>query len=234
MVSNEVSINVKATDAATSVFQKIGVSGETMTQKVGSAISTLGSKIGGEFGEVLSGVSSAMDGMGQAGTSLGTKLTAAGVGVTGLGISMMALGSGEQAASQQMNAAILATGDSVSTYSDAIDQAVSKGEDFGHSGTDTKNAIARLTETTNDAGKSIADMGLVENIAAAKHESLTAAAQQLSLALNGNVETNRAGQLPEADIRLRERRGQSGLLNRGCCERRGLRPESVAISFDCL
>lgn len=185
-MANEVDINIKATDAASVIFGKIGVSGQTMAQKVSTSISSLGNTIGGEFGQVLYGISNTMDSVGNAGQQMGTKLAAAGIGVAGLGVAMMSLGSGEQAASQQLNQAILATGDSVSDYSAQLEEAVSQGEAFGHSGTDTKNALARLDEATGDTSKSLSEMTLVENIAAAKHESLSSAAQQLALAMNGN------------------------------------------------
>lgn len=187
MVDRNLTYNLIGKDvSASSAMNSLAGTSEKMSARVGTAFGTMGGYIGGEFGEILNNASTGFNNLAEAGEGMGTKLAVAGGGILALGLAFGTLGSGEQAARQQLDQAITATGASVSDYSDEIEKAISKGEDFGHSGTDTQNALAKLTETTGDVGTALSNMTLVENIAAAKHESLSAAANQLSLAMGGN------------------------------------------------
>src|SRR5438132_7040351 len=127
-----------------------GEAGEKASTKIGHAFGTIGSKIGGEFGGILTAASEGLEKFGETGGHTGAKLMAAGAGVTALGVEFLNLSSGEKAAHQQLAAAIEATGHTWGDYSEEIDKAIKKGEDFGHTGADTQNALQRLTEATDN------------------------------------------------------------------------------------
>lgn len=185
-MANEVDISIKATDAASATMAGVGKNSESMATVVGGSLSKIGNQIGGELGEILSKGGEAFDKWGADGVSAGEKITGLGGVVAGLGLAFGALGSADKAAEQQLEAAVTAAGQSIGDYSAQIDAAKSKGEDFGHSAADVDNALAKLTESTNDVNVALEYMPLVMNLAAAKHETLTAAAQQVAQVLGGN------------------------------------------------
>lgn len=160
-------------------------SGQAAT-KIGAAFSTLGSKIGGEFGDILDTVGSGFQELGEHGTSMGTKLIATGAAVTGLGAALTAAGNADAVASAQLDAAITASGHSVADFTGQIDDTVSSMENYGHSASDTKNALRELTQATNSPEKAIEEMGVTANLAAAQHVSLGAAALLVSRILGGS------------------------------------------------
>src|SRR5581483_12417277 len=104
----------------------------------------------------------------RAGASM-LKLGASGLGVGAL---LTEMGSKEQAASQQLEAAIGQVGQSYDDYRGRIDKAVSSQENYGHTAVETQNALATLTLSYNDTGKALDAMQLVADLAAKKHESL--------------------------------------------------------------
>lgn len=186
-MSNDVSINVKTNDQASAVLSKIDANVETMTSKTGKAIEGLGQKIGGELGEIVSKAGEGLEEFGEHGQSMGKKLAVAGAVTAGVGVALMSFGSGAKQSAQQLDAAINATGDSAEEFGKQIDQVKSKAEDFGHSGIDAENALNELVTKTGDVTQAFKYMGLVEDLAAQKHISLTAAAALVARALDGNT-----------------------------------------------
>lgn len=186
-MANEVDITAKVNDQASGPMDKIAGNSESMAERSGKAIVGLGNKIGGEFGELVSLGGEKLEEFGEHGLSANQKVGVLGAGMAGLGLALGAMGSAERAASQQLDASIEASGQSVDDFSKQIDNAKSKAEDFGHSGADADAALSRLDQTTGDMTLSLKEMNLVYDLAAAKHESLAAAAATVSAVLGGNT-----------------------------------------------
>jgi hypothetical protein len=159
---------------------------EGVGAKIGGSFGKLGHLIGGEFGEVLSKVSEGFEAAGEHGLNMGKKIAAAGGIVTGAGALLTLGGAKEKQAQDQLAAAIDATGNAAADYKGKIEEAVKSGEKYAHGAADTKGALAALTLATQDPTKALADMTVVENLAAQKHESLTAAAEQLAKVYGGS------------------------------------------------
>lgn len=174
-------------DNASQGFSKVGDASQSMAKTIGGAISTLGDQVGGVLGGILDTVGGTISKLSSSTDDMGKKMTIAGASIAGLGIALGELGSADQAASNQLNQAVLQTGASMSDYQNQIDAAINQGENFGHSSADVQNALTTLTTKTGDVTTALSDMTLVENLAAAKHESLASAATQVGQALDGNT-----------------------------------------------
>lgn len=171
--------------SAGSVIGKTADTAESASSKIGGAFQKLGSKIGGEFGEVLSRVGEGLEQTGEKGMSLGKKMAITGGAIAGVGVLLQAAGSKEKQATDQLKAAIDATGSSYSDYSDKIEKTVKHEENYAHSAVDTKTALQTLTMATGDTQKALDAMGVVTDLAAARHISLAEAAGLVSKILGG-------------------------------------------------
>ena len=163
-------------------------SGSRMQKAIGgasNAFSKLGGLVGGEVGDALNQVSSGLANIGDHAGKTSAKMQAMGAAAFGVGGLLMSMSSGDQAAQQQLSAAIQATGQSVDQYQASIDQAVHAQERFGHGAVDTKTALREMVQATGSTSKALSEMSLVANLAAAKHESLAAAANQVDKVLAG-------------------------------------------------
>lgn len=160
---------------------------EGATHRIGSAFSTLGAKIGGEFGGIVTKVGDGIQQLGeQGGKGLASKLMVGGAAVTALGGTMLSLGSKRKQDEQQLRAAVEASGHSYDDYEAKIAKAVSAQEKFGHTEGDTESALMKLTNATRDPSKALADMTVVADLAASKHESLAAAGSQVAAVYAGS------------------------------------------------
>ena len=139
------------------------------------------------LGDALDGIDKAIGQIAEHGKQIGPMLTGVGAAVTGVGVGLTALGSKDQAAQQQLQASIEATGHSYDDYADRVEAAVKHNERFGDTANQTKDALRVLTQATNDPTKALADMGVATDLAAAKHEDLNTASTQLARMLNGNA-----------------------------------------------
>ena len=110
-----------------------------------------------------------------------------GAGVAATGAVLSAFGSKEAASHQQLQAAVKATGKDYDDYADKIEHTIKQQENYGHSSAETQDALAKLTEATHDPAKAIELLGTASNVAAAKHEDLSAAAGQVGKVYNGNT-----------------------------------------------
>ena len=158
---------------------------ESNLGKTGAAFSRIGSTIGGEFGMLVSQVGDDLARVGEKGKNLGIGLGVAGGAALAAGVELMKLGSGPKQAMDQLSQAITDSGGSISDYRDQIDKAIKTQENFGHSETDTANALQTLTQATNSPKAALAEMGLVANLAAARHTSLADAAAMLAKVIAG-------------------------------------------------
>jgi hypothetical protein len=107
--------------------------------------------------------------------------------LAGIGAGLSAIGSKDKASQQQLQAAIGATGQSYDDFGKQIDSAIKKQENYGHTAGETQDALRILTQATNDPAKALQYLGETSDLAAAKHESLTAAASTLGKAYNGSA-----------------------------------------------
>ena len=141
----------------------------------------------GPFGGALEQANASLERMSGHGRDVSTKLLGAGGAAMGLGLALSAMGSKEQAAQQQLSAAITTTGHSYSQYSERIESAIKSQAKFGNSATDTQDALRKLTTATGSPTKALALLSEASNLAAAKHVDLSTAATALGKVYNGNT-----------------------------------------------
>jgi hypothetical protein len=154
----------------------------------GGVLSTLNSSgVLGPLGESLDKVSGMFDKVGEHGKNLGKTLMGVGAAGVGIGGILTAAAGPDQAAAQQLQAAIGATGHSIDEYKEKIESSVKSNEKFGATANITQDAIRILTQQTGDASKAIGYMGVVSDLAAAKHVSLDSAATMVAKTLDGNT-----------------------------------------------
>jgi hypothetical protein len=159
-----------------------------MHQTFSSALGALNATgVLGPFGGVLSGIDQSLQTISQHGKDVGLSMLGVGGAVAGIGAGLSVLGSKEQAAHQQLQAAIEATGHSYDQYADQVDKAVTHNERFGQSSAATQDALRTLTTATNDPARALQLLSTATDLAAAKHESLQTASTQLGMALNGST-----------------------------------------------
>lgn len=133
-------------------------------------------------------------------TRAGGMLLGVGAAATGVGAFLSTLASREQGATNRLAASIAASGGSIDDYRDRIDAAVKAGERFGQSGNQTIDAIQALTIGLHDPKKALDELGLAEDIAAAKQIPLSAAANLVRQAYNGNTRVLKAFGIQIADV----------------------------------
>jgi hypothetical protein len=141
----------------------------------------------GPFGDALNGVDTALDQIGKHGKQVGLAMIGVGGALAGVGAGLSAVGSKDQAAHQQLQAAVEATGKSYDDYAKSVEAAIKHQESFGHTANQTSDALRVLTQATGDPAKALQYLGTASDLAAAKHEDLTAAATSLGKAYNGNT-----------------------------------------------
>src|SRR5215471_15781387 len=141
----------------------------------------------GPFGAALDGIDNAIGRIAEHGKGIGTTMMGVGGALTGVGVGLAALGSHDQAAHQQLQQAVEATGKSYDDYAEQVDKAISHQEHFGTTAGATQDALRILTQATGDPAKALQYLGEASDLAAAKHESLDTAATQLGKAYNGNA-----------------------------------------------
>jgi hypothetical protein len=140
----------------------------------------------GPMAPLLDGIDQGIQRIAEHGAKLGPTMLGAGGAITGVGAALSAFGSKEQAAQQQLSAAISATGHTYDEYGSKIEGAVKHGETFGKTSADTKQALQVLTQATHDPARALDLLGTAFDLSAAKHEDLTGAAGQIAKAFNGN------------------------------------------------
>jgi len=171
--------------SASSTLGKAAQAGESAGQKIGGAFTKLGGQIGGEFGEVLNKVGEGIENVGEHGLSLGKKLAIGGGVAAGVGVLLTAVGSKGKQATDQLSAAIEASGASFSDYREEVEKTVKHEENFAHSAVDTKSALQVLVQATGDTDIALKNMQVVTDLAAAKHISLADAAGMVAKILGG-------------------------------------------------
>ena len=141
----------------------------------------------GEFGGALESASSSLEKVAGHGKEIGPAMMGAGGAVAGLGLALQAAGSKDQAAHQQLQAAVEATGASYDKYGEDVEAAIKHQERFGTTANETQDALRVLTQATGDPKKALEMLGTATDLAAAKHESLSTAAESLGKVYNGQT-----------------------------------------------
>jgi hypothetical protein len=141
----------------------------------------------GPFGNALAGINDAIGSIITNGKKIGPAMIGAGGAVTGVGALLSGLGSHEQAAHQQLSAAIDASGHDWSEYGKQIDGAIKHGEKYGRGAAETQNALQTLTQATHDPAKALTILNTAFDVSVSKHEDLQSAAGQLGKVYNGNT-----------------------------------------------
>lgn len=175
-----------ATSALGKQAQTTGQATQAFVSKIGGSISSLGNQVGGTVGLLLNSVGGGIEKIAASSAHLSTALTVGGGAAVAAGIGLQQLGSGAVQATDQLNAAVTASGDSVSDYSEKIDRAVASNENLGFASEDTKQALTTLIPAAGSTQAALNQMSVVANLAAAKHEDLASAATAVARVLGGN------------------------------------------------
>lgn len=175
---------------ATAAMDQVGAKSESVASRASKAFSGMLSSLSqggmlGPLGEALDQVSQAFDALAEKGKGVGQTLMGVGAAGVGAGALLLSASSQDQAAHQQLQAAVEATGKSYDDYSDQIDSAIKSQEKFGNTANQTQNALQILTQATGDPAKALQYLSTASDLAAAKHESLSSAATQLGKTYNG-------------------------------------------------
>lgn len=170
---------------ASGALKTLAGKASSLPAQLAGPFSKIGSMIGGEVGELTARLSEGLEKLGEEGTGLGTKFAAGGAALAGIGAAGALIGSKDKASLEQLKTAITDSGAAYSDYQEEIEKTISKQENFGNSAVATQNALATLTAATGDPTKAIENMGLVSDLAAAKHISLGDASTLVSKILNG-------------------------------------------------
>jgi phage-related protein len=139
------------------------------------------------FKEALEGVGEALNNIKEHAGDIPAVMAGVGFAVAGIGTALQGLGSKDQAAHQQLQAAVAATGKAYDGYDTQVEEAIKHQEKFGNTAVSTQDALRVLTSATNDPKKALAELGTASDLAAAKHISLSSAAEMMAQAYAGNT-----------------------------------------------
>jgi hypothetical protein len=188
-----VAVRVTAdTSAAGKAMTDVASTGASAASKLhsafGSALSALNSTgVLGPFGEALGGINEAIGAVAEHAKEIGPAMLGVGTALAGVGVGLSALGSKDQAAHQQLQASVQATGKDYDDYAKQVDEAIKHQEKFGDSSSQTQDALSRLTQATHDPAVALGLLGEATDLAAAKHESLSQASTDLGKVYDGNT-----------------------------------------------
>lgn len=189
------SVTVRVLGDLKGLGQSLGDAGDKAQSAAGKAASAFKGWLSninatgalGPIGPMLDGIGSGIDTMVNKAKGIGPAMEGGGAALAGLGAGLSAFGSKQQAAQQQLDQAIQATGHTWDEYGGQIDEAIKHGEKYGETADKTQDALRALTQATHDPAKALDMMSTAENVAAAKHEDLATAATQVGKVYNGNT-----------------------------------------------
>jgi hypothetical protein len=186
MASKDLVFNLTGVDVnASKTMSETASNAEKATSRIGGAFSQIGGMIGGEFGAVLNDVGEGINRIGESASKMSTQMIIGGGAVTAVGVAMMKMGAADKEASDQLKQAIEASGNSWESYKEDIETTVKSQETFGHSAVDTQDALRKMTTATGDPQKALNNMAVAADLAAAKHISLSDAADLVDRVLSG-------------------------------------------------
>ena len=117
--------------------------------------------------------------------NLGEKFSKVGLGVAGVGGALTMLGDKGKVADQQLAQAFTNAGANVDDYGKQISATVDHMAKYGYTAEETKTSLQTLVQATKNPTLSLKDMAIAADLAAAKHESLSTATNQLAQIIAG-------------------------------------------------
>jgi hypothetical protein len=173
-------------------FDGAATQGQSAAGKMHSAFSGMlgtlnASGVLGPFGAALATADQSLQNMEGHMKSTSTTLMGLGGVAMGAGMALQAAGSKDQAAHQQLQSAVAATGHSYDQYAGKVEAAITHQEHFGTTANVTMNAMQSLTTATGSPAKALQLLNTASDLAAAKHISLAEAAGMVGKAYNGNA-----------------------------------------------
>lgn len=186
-MAKDITFDILARDRASGVLDAAGSKIEGFGTKLGrlATLSTHLGAAGGEVGEIIDKVGGIAEAAGAAHGRLGKAMAGTGAAAATAGVALMTLGSGPVEASNQLEAAVAATGRGYGDFGDQVDALVGKQTKYGNTDVEVKNSLQKLTTAYGDPKKALEQMGLVTDLAAAKHISLADAAGMVAKAHGG-------------------------------------------------
>jgi hypothetical protein len=186
-ITYDIIANDKTTGGLNKAAQQAEGAGSRIKKAFGSALSTINSTgVLGPFGDALANAQSQLDQVGSHVKSVGGKMLGLGTIGVGVGGLLAAAASSDVAAHQQLQQAINNTGESYSDYSGQVDKLIQHETKYGTTAGTTQDALRVLVQSTGSATKAFSYMGVATDLAAAKHISLSDAAQQVARILAGS------------------------------------------------
>jgi hypothetical protein len=139
------------------------------------------------FMGVLDGIGQSMEAISGHAKGMSTAMIGVGGALAGVGAGLSVAGSKDKAAHEQLQASVDATGHSYEDYAGQIEAAIKHQEKFGDTANQTQDALRVLTQATGNPAKALQYLSTATDLAAAKHEDLTAAATTVGKVYNGNT-----------------------------------------------
>ena len=162
--------------------------GSKAAATIGSAFGKLSGVLGGEVGELASKLQEHFDQLGEhGGHGLAAKLEVGGAAMLGIGASLTAMGDAEKQSTDQLRTAVDNAGGSFEALEPKVESAVGHMEKYGYTAIQTKDALTKLTNATQDPAKAIGLMGEAADLAASRHITLASASDMLSKTINGST-----------------------------------------------
>jgi chromate transport protein ChrA len=155
------------------VVPDTGAFASTLKKEVGEAVEGATEHSSGAFQK--------MAGIGQA------ALMGIGTAAVGVGIEAVHLADTFEKAHARLETAVKNSGHNYEDFAKQVSAADKNNEKFGLTADQTEGALARLTQSLNDPKKAMDDLGLVVNIAAARHLDLETAATLVGKVASGNT-----------------------------------------------
>ena len=142
-------------------FDATATKGQSAASKMHSDFSgmlgTLNSSgVLGPFGNALATADQSLQAMGEHAKGASTKMIGIGGAALGVGAALSAMGSKDQAAHQQLQASIAATGHSYGQYADQVEKAIGHQEHFGNASAETQDALRRYAASQSNGGNGAA------------------------------------------------------------------------------
>lgn len=137
------------------------------------------------FTSMFSELSSSFDGLNDKAETLSDRVSKVGLATAGVGGALTMMSQGDAQAESQLAQAFQNVGANLDDYKGKVDTTVGAMAKFGYTSEQTYGALQTLVQATGSPTKAFNDMGVAANLAAARHESLGAAATQVAQILAG-------------------------------------------------
>ena len=158
-------------------LESLGNAGHAPSRAFRGAWTGAISMVGGEFANFALQVTDSLDLIGHKGAV--AKLAALGGVTTALGGLLSQIGSGDKQAADQLKQAVGNAGKNFEDYGSQIEQAIKSQENLGHGAVDTQEALRKMTQATNDPAKALDRLSMAADLAAARHITLSEAADMI-------------------------------------------------------